>query len=506
MAAVEEPNTHSTDDASGGSADAGAPSSLRGLARLLEAHPSAGSGTGAGSILRVGGKITQSVGLTVEAVGLDAAMGDLCYAYPLRNTPPSIRDILTDQPNRVSELILAQDAFWLQVVGFREERTILMPLGDIEGIRSGDLVVSTGASFRAPVGPQLLGRVINALGEPIDGKGPIEPSEWRPIYADPPDAITRGIIEEAIPTGVRAIDSLVTCGRGQRVGIFSGSGVGKSVLMGMIARNTEADVSVVALIGERGREVPQFLEQDLGAEGLARSVVVVVTSDQPALLRLQGAYLATAVAEYYRSDGQNVMFMMDSVTRFAMAIREVGLASGEPPTTRGYPPSLYGRLPKLLERAGPSSAGGDGSITGIYTVLVEGDDLNEPVADTMRSLLDGHLVLSRDLANRGHYPAIDVPRSISRLMLQVTDEEHQAAAQRVKTLLTTHRDAEDLIQIGAYVSGTDALVDYAIEHLDDVNGFLRQDIAESVTFADGIEQLKTLLPPAPDEDEVEAGL
>ncbi len=501
MATVEEPNTHSTDDASGGEA----PSSLRGLTKLLEAHPSAESGsTAAGSVLRVGGKITQSVGLTVEAVGLDAAMGDLCYAYPLRNTPPSIRDILADQPNRVSELILAQDAFWLQAVGFREERTILMPLGDIEGIRSGDLVVSTGASFRAPVGPQLLGRVINALGEPIDGKGPIEPSEWRPIYADPPDAITRGIIEEPIPTGVRAIDSLVTCGRGQRVGIFSGSGVGKSVLMGMIARNTEADVSVVALIGERGREVPQFLEQDLGAEGLKRSVVIVVTSDQPALLRLQGAYLATAVAEYYRSDGQNVMFMMDSVTRFAMAIREVGLASGEPPTTRGYPPSLYGRLPKLLERAGPSSAGGDGSITGIYTVLVEGDDLNEPVADTMRSLLDGHLVLSRDLANRGHYPAIDVPRSISRLMLQVTDDEHQAAAQRVKTLLTTHRDAEDLIQIGAYVSGTDALVDYAIEHLDDVNGFLRQDIAESVTFADGIEQLKTLLPPGPGEDE--AGL
>jgi flagellum-specific ATP synthase len=478
---------------------------LRGLTKLLEAHPSASSGySGAGSVLRVGGKITQSVGLTVEAVGLDAAMGDLCYAYSLRKTPPSIRDILANQPSRVSELILAQDAFWLQAVGFREERTILMPLGDIEGIRAGDLVVSTGASFRAPVGPQLLGRVINALGEPIDGKGPIEPSEWRPIYADPPDPITRGIITEPISTGVRAIDSLVTCGRGQRVGIFSGSGVGKSVLMGMIARNTEADVSVVALIGERGREVPQFLEQDLGAAGLERSVVIVVTSDQPALLRLQGAYLATAVAEYYRSEGQHVMFMMDSVTRFAMAIREVGLASGEPPTTRGYPPSLYGRLPKLLERAGPASGGGAGSITGIYTVLVEGDDLNEPVADTMRSLLDGHLVLSRDLANRGHYPAIDVPLSISRLMIQVTDDEHQAAAQRVKTLLTTHRDAEDLIQIGAYVSGTDALIDYAIEHLDDVNGFLRQGIAESVTFADGIEQLKTLLPPAPGEDEAGA--
>jgi len=298
---------------------------------------------------------------------------------------------------------------------------------------------------------------------------------------------------------VRALDMLVTCGRGQRVGIFSGSGVGKSILMGMIARNTEADVSVVALIGERGREVPQFLKENLGEEGLKRSVVVVVTSDQPAILRLQGAYLATTIAEYFRDQGLHVMFMMDSITRFAMALREVGLASGEPPTTRGYPPSLYGRLPKLVERAGPSAGGvSGGSITGIYTVLVEGDDLNEPVADTMRSILDGHLILSRDLADRGHYPAIDVPRSVSRLMLQVTDPDHQAAAQRVKNLLTTYRDAEDLIQIGAYVRGTSPQIDYAIDNLDTVYGFLRQGIGEHISYKDAVQQLIGLLPGEPE--------
>ncbi|MBM3215656.1 FliI/YscN family ATPase [Candidatus Poribacteria bacterium] len=462
---------------------------MRGLSMYFDGAPL--------DTIRAGGRIVQSVGLTLEAVGLNAAMGDLCYVFPLRHQTPALSDILARSPRRPSELFVAQGAIWVQVVGFREDRVILMPLGDIEGVRPGDLVLSSGASFRAPVGKNLLGRVLNALGEPIDGKGPVHVEGWRPIYAEPPDAMRRGIIEEPIATGIRAMDTLLTVGRGQRMGIFSGSGVGKSILMGMVARNTEADVSVVALIGERGREVPQFLKEDLGEEGLARSVVVVVTSDQPALLRLQGAYLATAIAEYFRDNGNQVMFMMDSVTRFAMALREVGLASGEPPTTRGYPPSMYGRLPKLLERAGPS-AESDGSITGFYTVLVEGDDLNEPVADTMRSLLDGHIVLSRDLANRGHYPAIDVPRSISRLMIQVTDAAHQAAAQRAKTLLTTHRDAEDLIQIGAYVPGSNPDVDFAIEHLDDVNEFLRQSIGEHVTYQEAQRQLLSLLPPQPD--------
>lgn len=442
---------------------------------------------------RSGGRIVQSVGLTLEAVGLKAAMGDLCYVFPLRYRTPSLSEILAKNPRRPSELLGAQGVLWVQVVGFRDDRVILMPLGNVDGVRPGDLVVSSGASFRAPVGNQLLGRVLNALGEPIDDKGPIPVESWRPIYAEPPDAMRRRLIKEPIATGIRAIDTLLTVGRGQRMGIFSGSGVGKSVLMGMIARNTEADVSVVALIGERGREVLQFLKEDLGEEGLKRSVVVVVTSDQPALLRLQGAYLATTIAEYFRDQGKDVMFMMDSVTRFAMALREVGLASGEPPTTRGYPPSLYGRLPKLLERAGPSERT-EGSITGFYTVLVEGDDLNEPVADTMRSILDGHIVLSRDLANRGHYPAIDVPRSVSRLMLQVTDEAHQRAAQRVKTLLSTYRDAEDLIHIGAYVAGSNPEVDFALEHLDTVNAFLRQPIGEHVTYEESLRRLLTLLP------------
>ncbi|GIX07158.1 MAG: hypothetical protein KatS3mg115_1561 [Candidatus Poribacteria bacterium] len=372
------------------------PHSLRGLITLARAMRFGARRGGGGIGLRRGGRILESVGLTLEAVGLEAGMGDLCYVFPLRAGSPSLRDVLDRRPHRASELERAQGAFLVQVVGFHGNRTMLMPLGEVEGVRPGDLVVSSGASFRAPVGRRLLGRVINALGEPVDGKGPIVPEDWRPIYAEPPDAIRRGIIREPIATGIRAIDALLTCGRGQRMGIFSGSGVGKSVLMGMIARNTNADVNVVALIGERGREVPQFLKEDLGEEGLRRSVVVVVTSDQPALLRIQGAYLATAIAEYFRDQGLNVMFMMDSVTRLAMAIREVGLASGEPPTTRGYPPSLYGRLPKLLERAGPAAIGSaGGSITGFYTVLVEGDDLNEPVADTMRSILDGHIVLSR---------------------------------------------------------------------------------------------------------------
>jgi flagellum-specific ATP synthase len=491
-------NPRTPNDSGNATEPNGFPASLRGMARFVADGTNRAEARGAAraSLVRKGGRIVQSVGLTLEATGLTAAMGDLCYVFPLRRPTPDLEEILSRRPRRASELVLGQGAFLVQVVGFREDRVILMPLGDIEGVRPGDLVVSSGTSFRAPVGSQLLGRVLNALGEPIDGKGPIQVEGWRPIYAEPPDAMRRGIIDQPVATGIRAVDTLLTCGRGQRVGIFSGSGVGKSILMGMIARNTDADVSVVALIGERGREVPQFLKEDLGEEGLNRSVVVVVTSDQPALLRLQGAYLATAVAEYFRDVGKNVMFMMDSITRFAMALREVGLASGEPPTTRGYPPSLYGRLPKLLERAGPSGEGVEhGSITGIYTVLVEGDDMNEPVSDTMRSLLDGHIVLSRDLANRGHFPAIDIPRSLSRLMIQVTDDAHQRAAIRVRNVLTTYRDAEDLVQIGAYVAGSNREVDFALEHLDQVNRFLRQAIDEHVSYQDGLKELLTLLPP-----------
>ena len=390
-----------------------------------------------------------------------------------------------------------------KIVGFRDKSTLLMPFSNVEGIRLGDMVVPTGSPFSIQVGDALLGRVINSLGEPMDGKGNLNCVEKRSVDAEPPPAIGRRTIIQPISTGVRAIDGLITCGRGQRVGIFSGSGVGKSVLMGMIARNTQANVNVIALIGERGREVQQFIKDDLQDEGLARSVVVVATSDQPALMRIQGAFVATTIAEYFRDEGKDVMLMMDSITRFAMAQREVGLSIGEPPTTRGYTPSVFALLPQLLERAGTTSH--NGSITGLYTVLVEADDMNEPVADTMRSILDGHIVLSRDLAARNHYPAIDVLYSLSRLMLYVTTEEHQKAALKMREVLAIYNKAEDLINIGAYVSGSNPKTDYAIEQIDKVNEYLIQERGEKCPLDESIAKLIALFNSKEPTSEVGSG-
>ncbi|NLK09135.1 MAG: FliI/YscN family ATPase, partial [Firmicutes bacterium] len=355
----------------------------------------------------------------------------------------------------------------------------LMPLGHIAGIGPGSLVEASSQQLTVEVGENLLGRILDGLGRPMDGLGNLQGHRHYLLHGQPPRPLERQRINAPLSVGVRAIDGLLTCGKGQRIGIFSGSGVGKSTLLGMMARNTEADVNVIALVGERGREVRDFVERDLGPEGLARSVVVVATSDQPALIRLKGAYTATAVAEYFRDEGMNVLFMMDSVTRFAAAQREIGLAVGEPPATRGYPPSVFALLPRLLERTGP---GKDGTITAFYTVLVEGDDMNEPVADTVRGILDGHIVLSRRLADRGHYPAIDILTSVSRVMPEVIERPHLAAASDIKEAVATYREMEDLINIGAYRTGSNAKVDRAIQLLEPIEQFLRQEIDEVADF------------------------
>lgn len=404
------------------------------------------------------GRVTQVVGLLIESHGPRVNLGDLCY-------------ISSPQENIVLPA---------EVVGFRQNSVLLMPLGEMHGIGPGCSVISARRTLRVSVGHQLLGRVLDGLGNPIDGGGPILSEREYPLHAAPPSPLTRKRISEPISVGVRAIDGLLTLGRGQRIGIMAGSGVGKSTLLGMMARNTEADISVIALIGERGREVREFLERDLGEEGLKRSVVVVATSDQPALLRLKGAMTATAIAEYFRDQGLNVMLMMDSVTRFAVAQREVGLTVGEPPATRGYTPSVFALLPKLLERTGASDKG---SITGIYTVLVDGDDMNEPISDTVRSILDGHIVLSRSLAAQNHYPAIDILQSVSRLMLELVDQKHWQKAQLLRTMLAVHRDAEDLINIGAYASGSNPNIDKAIEMIEPIRQFLRQDVFERANFS-----------------------
>ena len=456
------------------------------------------------NFIRFGGRVSKVIGLTIEAEGLETSIGELCYIFPqtlnytnsvLRSS--LLRNSLTFQSpptnkgeSRRNTFYFRQEAVHTKVVGFREKSTLLMPFSNVDGIRLGDMVEPTGSPFKIEVGSALLGRVINALGEPMDGNGSLNCAETRSIDAEPPPTVGRQKIVHPIATGVKAIDGLITTGRGQRMGIFAGSGVGKSILMGVIARNTQADVNVIALIGERRREVQQFIEDDLQDEGLARSVVVVATSDQPALMRIQGAFVATTIAEYFRDTGKDVMFMMDSATRLAMAQREVGLAIGEPPTTRGYTPSVFALLPKLLERAGTTSH--NGSITGLYTVLVEADDLNEPVADTMRSILDGHIVLSRELAARNHYPAIDVLYSISRLMLNVTTEEHRKAALKMREVLATYNKAEDLINIGAYVSGSDPKIDYAIEQIDKVNEYLMQGRGEKCDFDESIKKLIAL--------------
>ncbi len=394
------------------------------------------------------GRVVQIVGLGIEADGPDASVGDV---------------LLIESPGR--------EPLAAEVVGFRAGRILLMPLGEMTGIAPGSLVVSTGAPFRVPVGHRLLGRVLNGLGEPIDDGPPLRPEGFRLATADAPHPLRRGRIRDMLPLGIRAIDGLLSVGRGQRMGIFAGSGVGKSTLLGMVARGADADVNVIALIGERGREVNEFLERDLGPEGLARSVVVVATSDQPALVRVRGALVATAIAEFFRDAGKDVLLMMDSVTRFAMAQREVGLTAGEPPATKGYPPSTFALLPKLLERAGPAEKG---TITGIYTVLVDGDDLNDPVADALRSILDGHIVLSRRLAERNHYPAIDVLASVSRVMNEVTEPTQQRAANAMRDMLAAYREAEDLIQIGAYERGSDMRVERALKHMPWIQQFLQQ--------------------------------
>ncbi|MCQ2540871.1 MAG: flagellar protein export ATPase FliI [Lachnospiraceae bacterium] len=412
------------------------------------------------------GRISNVVGLTLESQGPDAKLGELCKIY-------------TDNGN---SHILAE------VVGFKDNKTLLMPYEATDGIGLGCIVENEEHPLMVKVGDFLLGKVLDGLGRPISDFEYTTYEEY-PMEAPSPDAMTRTIISEVLPLGVKAVDGLITVGKGQRIGIFAGSGVGKSTLMGMFARNTKADINVIALIGERGREVREFIERDLGPEGMKRSVVVVATSDKPALERKKAAQTATAIAEYFRNKGGDVLLMMDNLTRFSMAQREIGLAIGEPPVTRGYPPSVYSEMPKLLERAGRDDKG---SITGLYAVLVDGDDFNEPITDTARSILDGHIMLSRKLAHKNHYPAVDVLQSISRCMSMVATKEHKAAAGKLKNVLATYQEAEDLINIGAYKKGSNPNIDFAISKIDAVNDFLLQEVDTKFTFEESLEQLSSL--------------
>ncbi len=427
------------------------------VARIREINP-----------LKISGKVTQIVGLVVEGFCPASTVGTLCEIIPLGGGPKVPAE----------------------VVGFRNSKALLMPLGDLRGLGPGSLIRVVRDSATLPVGDELLGRVIDALGEPLDNR-PLKKFEQEfPLYAQPVSPMDRDQIVRALDLGVRSINGLLTCGQGQRMGIMAGSGVGKSVLLGMMAKHTRADVNVIALIGERGREVREFIERDLGAEGLARSVVVAATSDQSPLQRMRGAFVATTIAEYFCSQGKNVLLLMDSVTRFAMAMREVGLAIGEPPTTKGYTPSVFATLPKLLERAGSFS--GKGTITGLYTVLVEGDDMNEPIADSVRSILDGHIVLSRDLAARNHYPCIDILNSASRVMRDIVSADHQRMAGNIREILATYREAEDLINIGAYTAGSNAKIDYAISRIEVITDFLRQGMDEVFTLEDSLAEMELL--------------
>ncbi len=414
--------------------------------------------------------IKRVVGMTLEARGPSARVGQLCR-------------LLGDDPE--ADVVMAE------VVGFTDNTMILLPLSELHGVRAGMRVQITPGTFRVPVGDALRGRILDGLGRPIDGAPGPELRERKSIYSAPPHPLSRMRVTEPLELGIRSIDGLLTCGRGQRVGIFAGSGVGKSTLMGMIARSSGADVNVIGLIGERGREVRDFVEDQLGPEGLAKSVVVVATSDQPPLLRIKAAQVATTLAEHFRDQGNDVLLMMDSVTRFAMAQREVGLAAGEPPTTRGYPPSVFSSLSQLLERAGNSDRG---TMTAFYSVLVEGDDMDEPITDAVRSILDGHIQMSRALADENHYPAIDVLRSVSRLMVDVIDGEHEAEAARLKGILAAYEDARDLISIGAYQGGADPKVDLAIRILDQIKGFLQQPASERSTLDETRRRLFNLLP------------
>ncbi|NMO96157.1 flagellar protein export ATPase FliI [Paenibacillus lemnae] len=414
--------------------------------------------------VRINGKVTQVIGLMVESEGPDASIGDVCYIYPTKKAKP----------------------LQAEVVGFRDNKVLLMPLGELHSIGPGCDVVGTGKPLSIQVGSELLGKVLDGLGQPLDGSVLPSRMAFSSTNSIPQNPLNRPRVKEPISIGVRAIDGLLTVGKGQRVGIFAGSGVGKSTLMGMIARNTAADVNVIALVGERGREVLDFIERDLGPEGLKRSVVIVATSDQPALIRIKGALIATTVAEYFRDRGLNVMLMMDSVTRYAMAQREVGLAVGEPPAMRGYTPSVFASLPKLLERAGTGPAG---SITAFYTVLVDGDDMNEPIADAVRGILDGHIVLNRSIANKGHFPAIDVLASISRVMKDIADEDQIEASENMKRLMAVYKNSEDLINIGAYQKGSNPEIDEAMEFIGQIWDFTKQKVNEKVTLGEVQERL-----------------
>ena len=417
------------------------------------------------NVTYIEGKVKNVIGLTIEVKGIKAFVGELCTIYNEKNQPIKC-----------------------EVVGFRDEVVLLMPLGELIGISPGCRVVPEGKPLSVKCGNDLLGKILDGLGEPLNNEEIRGEGEY-PLDSTPPDPLKRKRIKEILPTGLRAIDAFLTCGEGQRIGIFAGSGVGKSTTLGMIAREAKADVNVIALIGERGREVLDFMEKDLGPEGLKKSVIVCATSDKPALIRLKGALTATAIAEYFRDQGKKVILMMDSVTRFAMAQREVGLAIGEPPATKGYTPSVFAMLPKLMERAGTSDKG---SITAFYTVLVDGDDFNEPIADAVRGILDGHIVLSRQLAHKNHYPAIDILNSVSRLMPQIATVQHKDAASLARDLISTYRDSEDLINIGAYVRGSNKKIDLAIKYNDKINSFLRQKVDEHTSFDESLNYLVSM--------------
>ena len=418
--------------------------------------------------IKVYGKVSEVIGLLVEGYDPGSSIGKMCQIYPNGNTRP----------------------ISAEVVGFRKGKVLLMPLEGLEDVGPGCKIVSSGERAGVKVGHGFLGRVIDGLGNPIDDKGVLGSEDEYPIYVDPINPLKRGRIREPVDLGIRAINGLFSCGKGQRIGIFSGSGVGKSSLLGMIAKNTRADINVIGLVGERGREVREFIENNLGEEGLTRSVIIVATSDSHPLLRMRAAYVATSISEYFRDQGMDVLLMIDSLTRFAMAQREIGLFLGEPPTTKGYTPSVFSLMPKLLERAG--NIENKGSITGLYTVLVEGDDFNEPVADMSRAILDGHITLSRDLAAKNHYPAIDVLNSISRVMVDLVDEEHRKKANDLLNIVATYRKSEDLINIDAYVEGSNLEIDYAIKMIDKVNRFLKQDINERIDFKETKEELLAL--------------
>jgi flagellum-specific ATP synthase len=419
-------------------------------------------------LIRVNGKVTDVIGLVIVSIGPSVSLGEVCI-------------IVDKEGNEVCQC---------EVVGFKDGKVLSVALGEVQQISPTCEIIAFGKAFTIGVGKELLGRVLDGLGNPIDGKGPIKTLSTRSIFSSPPNPLERKRITVPLQTGVRAVDGLLTIGKGQRMGIFAGSGVGKSVTLGMIARNTNADVNVITLIGERGREVREFIEKDLGEEGLKRSVVIVATSDKSALVRMKGAYIGTTIAEYFRDQGMDVLLMMDSVTRFAMAQREIGLTIGEPPTTKGYPPSVFALLPKLLERAGMTN---NGSITGLYTVLVDGDDMTEPIADAVRAILDGHIVLSRKLANSGQYPAVDTLQSVSRVMPDIVTADHRERATTFNEILATYKEAEDLINIGAYVRGSNPLIDHALTKITQLRSFLKQDMYEKANYKDTVARLNGII-------------